>query len=1040
MLYKKITNFIKIDQIFWKKGGSKIVKFDNRSDVMHRFYSGYGRNFCNKGAKKKEFEKAIEDINSGCNSIRLNGGVEACKPRSLNEYPSEPYIISRSNALILAESIKNSKYLTSITLHDNSLRLNMVIIAQAMETSPAIRSIIVTSNFIGNDGAIAIAIAIKKLRFIANIDLSDESIEFSGIMAIAGAMRESISLKSIKLSSNKIRDEGALVLAEAMRKSTSLRFVDLSLNLIGNDGAIAISQALKVSKSIIHINLGYNSIGAQGALAIAEAIRESTSINSIILSRNSISDEGTIAISEAISESTSIKLIKLFGNSIGDNGAIAISEALKVSKSLTEIDISANSIQEIGMMKLLESSLSLSPYITLINLGVITLTSHEMYRALIKAFEISTALVQVGDVKYNGKTHPHSYFRENEISNPLYKLNCIEKYYINPKEAERFLIKIKTLLFSDIETTHFFNLALIAKTKLPLPLDLMFMVENFLGKDEIVKIAARGIRKLKLDSAANIYKDDITSDEKSSELVGIVTDTNSMKLLSQDNTQLVILADVFSEPIKSEDLPLEILRKSSLESSTLSELKESADISDIQLIKVKKKSLKESENTGIIGPREILGFDIEDVGDDGNCFYYAIANQMKIINHNSIQNVPVGTDVSNSLRLAVQGANFRDREWADDSTFDTFVTEFPDVILAIIDTRNPSAGFTCYYVNDDGVVITNTGEEYSLTIPQDKMIIRIAATGNHFLSVRAHPNLERGAITQTWNQDMGSSLVEVMSSIQSDAIINAVFEIRYNNPILNHPNIINIFKLAKERSGLVTVTKLLQLQASEALELLKIENAEEIVDRVIENNYFLSNKKGQEFIHAVASNFDAETLKIILELGRDQDTAKQILFEAEAQGMGIVMYTLLGKELPITGTTDNLENIISTEEVNKLRLIPNGILNSWSNKAYHKIADYIDNLAKDLNNMLNMGQSGDQVAITIALLEEWLGFAASGQRFVGGMPTYYDPNNDDVWSNGGGGSSSYNGSNGSVGNTNGFTGLILPLYNGSDYNITDNQM
>ncbi len=83
--------------------------------------------------------------------------------------------------------------------------------------------------------------------------------------------------------------------------------------------------------------------------------------------------------------------------------------------------------------------------------------------------------------------------------------------------------------------------------------------------------------------------------------------------------------------------------------------------------------------------------------------------------------------------------------------------------------------------------------------------------------------------------------------------------------------------------------------------------------------------------------------------------------------------------------------------------------------------------------MLNLGRAGNQVAITIALLEEWLGFAVSGQRFVGGVPSpYYDPNSDDNWSNGG---SSFGGSNSSSDNSNGFTSLILPLYNGTDYQM-----
>ncbi len=161
-----------------------------------------------------------------------------------------------------------------------------------------------------------------------------------------------------------------------------------------------------------------------------------------------------------------------------------------------------------------------------------------------------------------------------------------------------------------------------------------------------------------------------------------------------------------------------------------------------------------------------------------------------------------------------------------------------------------------------------------------------------------------------------------------DIIVNAVFEIKYDNPILNHPDLIEILRIVKEKVGTLAMMELMNLQNSETCELSKIETAEEIVDKIIEHNYLLSNKKGQKFIHAVANNFDEKILITILELGKHQDIAEQILNEAEIQGIEKVIYTLLGKELPISRTTDNLKNILSQDELNQLKLIPNGILNS----------------------------------------------------------------------------------------------------------------
>lgn len=149
-------------------------------------------------------------------------------------------------------------------------------------------------------------------------------------------------------------------------------------------------------------------------------------------------------------------------------------------------------------------------------------------------------------------------------------------------------------------------------------------------------------------------------------------------------------------------------------------------------------NLKKKSYASRIGPREIDGFNIVDVDDDGNCFYRAVADQMRVAGHQIIDNIAEGTELHDILRLRIQGQHFRDREWADDRIFDSFVTTFPDIILAIIDTRHPASGFVYYYLNENGNIITNTGD---FPLPEGRIVIRIAATGNHFMSVRSHPSL-----------------------------------------------------------------------------------------------------------------------------------------------------------------------------------------------------------------------------------------------------------------------------------------------------------
>lgn len=143
--------------------------------------------------------------------------------------------------------------------------------------------------------------------------------------------------------------------------------------------------------------------------------------------------------------------------------------------------------------------------------------------------------------------------------------------------------------------------------------------------------------------------------------------------------------------------------------------------------------LKPSINQAKIGPRVIPGWQLQDVEDFGNCFYDAVTHQMAIVKHGFLETVPKGTLPRDSLRLRIQGPDFKDEEWAEDEQIDEFVKQF-DVILAVVDTRNPGVGYVYYYLGEGGNVITHVPES-GTSLPNNKPTIRLAATGNHFLSV-----------------------------------------------------------------------------------------------------------------------------------------------------------------------------------------------------------------------------------------------------------------------------------------------------------------
>ncbi len=177
--------------------------------------------------------------------------------------------------------------------------------------------------------------------------------------------------------------------------------------------------------------------------------------------------------------------------------------------------------------------------------------------------------------------------------------------------------------------------------------------------------------------------------------------------------------------------------------------------------------VKEEER---IGPREIGGFELEDVKDDGNCFYRAVASQLRITGRRGfLSGIPKETALHDSLRLLVQGRDFNDKEWAGSEEIFKIVRQTRSIV-AIIDTRHPHLGFHCYFSNVQGNdEDTHQFLEASIDLP----IIRLAFTGDHYLSVMAHPALEVGAIRRAFRTGNISSSEGMLSSSASSTSLRA---------------------------------------------------------------------------------------------------------------------------------------------------------------------------------------------------------------------------------------------------------------------------
>lgn len=180
-------------------------------------------------------------------------------------------------------------------------------------------------------------------------------------------------------------------------------------------------------------------------------------------------------------------------------------------------------------------------------------------------------------------------------------------------------------------------------------------------------------------------------------------------------------------------------------------------------------SVEMSKKEKKIGPRTIPEFELEDVKDDGNCFYRAVVAQLRRTGRQVLlSGVPKETALHDSLRLLVQGKDFNDKEWADSKEIFKIVQQTRSIV-AVIDTRHPHLGFRCYFSNAQG----NEDETYQpLDASIEWPIIRLAFTGDHYLSVVAHPPLA-GALPEAFRAGNLSSSDGTLSSSRSSASLRS---------------------------------------------------------------------------------------------------------------------------------------------------------------------------------------------------------------------------------------------------------------------------
>ena len=217
---------------------------------------------------------------------------------------------------------------------------------------PILQRLDLSNNQISDEGATALAQAMKGNTTLQRLYLDNNQISDEGATALAQAIKGNTTLHRLDLDNNQISDEGATALAQAMKGNTTLPRLSLRCNKISDEGVTALAQAMDGNTTLQRLDLYNNQISDEGATALAHALKGNTTLQRLGLSHNLIGDEGATALAHAMDGNTTLQLLDLDNNQISDEGATALAHALEGNTSLQELYLSSNQISDEGVTAL----------------------------------------------------------------------------------------------------------------------------------------------------------------------------------------------------------------------------------------------------------------------------------------------------------------------------------------------------------------------------------------------------------------------------------------------------------------------------------------------------------------------------------------------------------------------------------------------------------------------------------------------------------------------------------------------------------------
>lgn len=180
---------------------------------------------------------------------------------------------------------------------------------------------------------------------LTDLDVAKNPIGDEGAVALAGALKTNKKLSYLWLTRTNLEKEGACALADMLMTNMSLLLLDLSFNDdIGPDGCRAFATALRSNHTLTSISLTDIGLKAGESVCIWEMLKTNSSLKTIDLSYNNLENVDAFAIADMLLVNQRLKDLCISDNEIGPEGAERIFKTLKLNQHLSTLNLNDNPI------------------------------------------------------------------------------------------------------------------------------------------------------------------------------------------------------------------------------------------------------------------------------------------------------------------------------------------------------------------------------------------------------------------------------------------------------------------------------------------------------------------------------------------------------------------------------------------------------------------------------------------------------------------------------------------------------------------------